>query len=638
MRTVSFVNPNFQQGPKEARAYFLPYSTGIIWQYAQQSPQVAKKFKLGEFIWQREPHEDVLSRIAQHDIVAFSTYIWNKNYNYQLAQSIKKINPNCLIIFGGPEPPISREDIFQIYPYIDIVVKLEGEYAFRDILERFESRDFEAVSGLLLNKDTRCHDTGPAQRVRDLDAVPSPYTSRLFDKIIDDNPDVSWNAIFETNRGCPYQCTFCDWGSLTYNKITKFGLDRLFAELEWMAEKKISYLVIADANFGIFPERDMMIAEKLIEVQQATGYPQQYYVNWAKNQKPEVFEIVKKLVNHGLRSGLVVSVQTLTTEVLDNIKRKNMGINSIEDIYRRCDRENIPVVTELILGLPGETLQSWKENFWRLFRAGNHTGISIYVSEMLENAEMNLRQKQLYRIETMTSTDYMSNTGLTDPYPESIEVVRSTRDLPAHDMLEALVFNYFITTMHINGASTMVARFAHAMGIDYSEFYTKLYDYLSQDEWWAKEFDDARYYHNQWLQTGSVEHPLIGGVVPIYGVTLNQRTSMALQVHDQWDHFFDLLRKFCSQFKVLLPYLESIFEVQTNYQIQWKNISNYPRRIDLDHDVLGLIQYGNTLDQPASYQFDWPEPHDMSLQRFCENYWFGRRRNFSKAVITRMCD
>ena len=66
------------------------------------------------------------------------------------------------------------------------------------------------------------------------------------------NPNESWIGLWETNqRACPFRCTFCDWGSATAAKVTKFGDERLFAEVDWFAEKKIEYIFCCDANFGI---------------------------------------------------------------------------------------------------------------------------------------------------------------------------------------------------------------------------------------------------------------------------------------------------------------------------------------------------------------------------------------------------
>ena len=87
--TIAFVQPNFQQGPRECNAYYLPYSAGVIWSYAITDPRIKENFELTEWIWKRDEVVPIVQRLAQNDIIAFSTYVWNHNYNYELARLVK---------------------------------------------------------------------------------------------------------------------------------------------------------------------------------------------------------------------------------------------------------------------------------------------------------------------------------------------------------------------------------------------------------------------------------------------------------------------------------------------------------------------------------------------------------------------
>ena len=60
---------------------------------------------------------------------------------------------------------------------------------------------------------------------------------------------------------------------MTYAKIRKFPLDKVFAELEWIAKNNMDYVTIADANFGVFYERDMAITNRLVELPSKYGFP-----------------------------------------------------------------------------------------------------------------------------------------------------------------------------------------------------------------------------------------------------------------------------------------------------------------------------------------------------------------------------
>ena len=635
-RTISFVQPNFQQGPKEFNAYYLPYSAGVILSYAMGFEYIREAWAVDQLVWRREDIELLAPRLAQNDIVAFSTYVWNHRYNYKLARRIKEINPAVKIIFGGPEPAIEDPQLFEKEPFMDLVSKMEGEITFKRIMEDFDT-DFTHIPGLLVNTPAGLVNTGDCARIDDLDQIPSPYLTGIFDRIIEENPDVIWNATLETNRGCPYQCTFCDWGSLTYNKVKKFELTRVFHEMDWIGAN-CGFVTITDANFGMFVERDNMIVDKLIEVQKRWGKLSSFSMTWAKNQKNEVVDIVKKLIDESpnFGQGLTVSVQSMDHDVLENIKRRNLDQHKIDEIFALCDRNNIPVYTELILGLPGETVQSWKDAFWKIFRAGNHTGINILQAQLLENAEMNLLQKRMWKIDSVPVYDYMSGSYGDADLNECVDVVVSTKDIPKEEMLDTLVWNSFIQTFHINGLTTYIARYLDkAHGIEYSKFYDDLYQWVQQDNWFREQFEETRNYFANWTKHGSINHPPIGNI-QVFGWNLVHRTTLYMQQQDRVAYVFNSVDRFVkSHYNVDKDTLDQLMRFQRNYVIDYRDLKSLPIKQEFDYDFLGYILDNEPIKQSCTYTFDTPEDQDMSMDRFLENMYFARKRNFGKTTITR---
>lgn len=637
-KIVSFVNVNFQQGPKEFNAHYLPYSVGILWAYAQQFDAITNNYELGEFLWRRDDIPVALEQLKSADVVGFSCYVWNRNYSYTLARELKKLKPEITIIFGGPEPAIEETDFFEKQPFIDVMVKQEGEISFKRLLEGLATgEDLTKISGLLINKNKKVIDTGKPQRIDNLDDIPSPYLLGYFDKMMSEHPDIEWNTTLETNRGCPYACTFCDWGSLTYNKVKKFGLQRVFDELEWIGKNRCGFINIADANFGIFPERDKAIAEKLVEVQGKYGYPKSYTISWAKNQRREVIDIVKTLIASGYsKLGLNLSVQSLNDATLEAIKRKNLAINEIGEVFKLCEQNQIPLYTELILGMPGETLESWKQNFWKLFKAGNHTGVTIYMAQLLENAEMNLTQREEYGLEAVTVYDYLDGANNLDELREGIQVVVGTKDMPRPVTLEAVMFSWFLNTFHINGITTFLSRFMYERyGIEYETFYERLYEFLKSDNWLHKEMSDTEFYFSKWMQDGEISHPKLAGV-NIFGVNLIHRSVINIHASGKSQHVFDIINAFMvKEFAHIdKKLIEQLVEFQRNYLINHSELNSYPRIVKLDYDFLGYMRDKKNLNNPTTYKFDFTENKAMSLTTFCEQIFFARRKNFGKAWVS----
>ena len=637
---IAWVQPNFQQGPKELNAYYLPYSAGVIWSYALTEPWIRDNFECTDMVWRRDDVETVAQKLSTNDVVAFSTYVWNHQYNYTVAKRVRELNPKCLIIFGGPEPAITDKNIFHENPFIDLVICFEGEITFRKVIRAFEDKNWEDIPGLLINRQGEPINTGDAKRIEALEEIPSPYLSGVFDKIVAENPDVEWNGTLETNRGCPFACTFCDWGSLTYNKVKHFDVQRVYDELEWMAKHRCGFISITDANFGMFPERDNLIADKIIEVQNTYGYPKTFSVAWAKNQKREVVEIVKKLLDApGFNQGLTLSVQSLDVDVLENIRRKNMEMNKLEEVFEMCEQRNIPTYTELILGLPGESLQSWKDNFWKLFRMGNHTGLTVFQAQLLENAEMNLLQKKLFKIGSQRVTDYFSGSYSNEHIEEGIDIITSTKDLPFETMLDAEIFSWYINTFHINGISTLLSRLVYKyLGIDYSVFYEDLFQYLQNDEWFVKEQTEVRQYFANWMTQGQIRHPDIGGI-EIHGWNLIHRTVLNMHVDNQSENIFNRLEAFMQRYNLPADLLADAMKFQRKYLIAYNDRHQYPMKLELSYNLWDYLTFDRPLAKDTYvYNLDFPEDKNMSFPRFLELFYFARRRNFGKAMVELMGD
>jgi tRNA A37 methylthiotransferase MiaB len=631
---IAWVQPNFQQGPKEFNAYYLPYSAGVVWSYSLQDPAIRDQFEVTEWIWRREAIEETAQRLAKNDIVASSVYVWNHRYNYALCQRVKEINPNVLIVIGGPEPAITDPNLFRDNPWMDLVVCYEGEITFKRLLQHYHSRDWESVPGLLINRNGEAVKTNDAERIEELGDVPSPYLAGIFDDLIAKHPEITWQGTLETNRGCPYACTFCDWGSLTYNKVKKFGLERVYAELEWMAKHNFDWISITDANFGMFPERDGLIADKIIECQEKYGSPRTFSVAWAKNQKKEVIDIVKKLLDSkGFNQGLTLSVQSLDLDVLENIRRKNMEMNKLEEVFSLCDQRNIPAYTELILGLPGETLETWKKNFYSLYDLNQHTGITVFQAQLLENAEMNLLQKKLYKITSQPVTDYFAGSYSVEHIEESIDVITGTKDMPTPVMLDAQTFAWFQTTFHINGFATLIARFINKyLGISYNDYYEDLMAYCKSHPWLQKEEAEARKYFSNWMTTGKIDHPKIG--VEIHGWNIIHRTSMNMHSENVTDDLYDFMEQFLQRYNLPKDLLDSLMKLQRAYYIKYDERNDYPMMLELDYNIWDFISFDKPLEQVKTrYNLDFPEDKTMSFNRFLELFYFARRRNFGKATV-----
>jgi len=213
------------------------------------------------------------------------------------------------------------------------------------------------------------------------DTVPSPYLNGLFDGY---GGRVE-AAIIETNRGCPYGCTFCDWGSATNQKIRKFDIERVEDEITWIGKNKVRVLWIADANFGLY-DRDIDISRFIIDTKKQYGYPQEIVVNYTKNATWRLVEIIKIFSEGGIIGQGIISIQTTDEKTLEVIDRKNIRTQRYDELAQAFTDLNLPLSTDLMIGLPGMTVDSFLNDLQRYIDMD--ISVKAYPTQLLPNSPM----------------------------------------------------------------------------------------------------------------------------------------------------------------------------------------------------------------------------------------------------------
>jgi radical SAM superfamily enzyme YgiQ (UPF0313 family) len=341
-------------------------------------------------------------------IYLFSNYIWSHAWNVVRSAEVKQKSPHSLTIHGGPNTPKYSADLetfFAANPHVDIAVHGEGEATFAALLDALQGQVGDGpprlsvlrdVPGLTFRDGHEIVHTGKRDRIANLDGIPSPYLTDLFDSVGDVETTL---MTIETNRGCPYGCAFCDWGSATLSRIRKFELDRVFHELEWCAKHKVRTIFCADANFGIFA-RDVDIARKIVELKEEYGYPMVWESSYAKNTVKHLREIIEILTRGGVLSTGTLSLQSVDQPTLDAIQRSNIKVEKYDDLAVEFANQGLPLVVELMMGLPGSTLQSFTADLQQTI--DREVKARANPTEVLMNSPMNAPDyKEQHQIETL---------------------------------------------------------------------------------------------------------------------------------------------------------------------------------------------------------------------------------------------
>ncbi|HLI20071.1 MAG TPA: radical SAM protein [Stellaceae bacterium] len=453
---------------------YLPYSVALLEGYVRQQAADPGRYRFRLPIYKRIAISKAVEQLQDCDIVGFSTYVWNAQISLEIARRLKARRPEMLIIFGGPHVPDEPEEFMRANRCIDVAVHNEGEKIFLKLLEMYPSRDWGAVPSVsFVSADGTFTRNPNGERFRNLDEVPSPFLNGALDAVVAANPGETWIGLWETNRGCPFQCTFCDWGSATAGKVTKFGMDRLIAEVDWFSRNKIEYIFCCDANFGI-QKRDIEIAEYVAKVKAATGYPVALSVQNTKNATERAYQTQKILSDAGLNKGVALSMQSVDMTTLEAIKRDNISLETYMELQRRFTRDKVETYSDLILGLPGETYDSFVDGVRLLIETGQHNRIQFNNLSILPNAEMGSAAYQkkfgMETIESKIINIHGERVELEDDVPEVQQLVVCTAAMPRADWRRTRAFCWITALLHFDKLFQIPLIVAHELaGLDYRE-------------------------------------------------------------------------------------------------------------------------------------------------------------------------
>ncbi len=332
---------------------------------------------------------------------------------------------------------------------------------------------------------------------------------------------------------------------------------------------------VADSNFGIFIERDNSIVDKLIEVQTKNGYPYRTGWSWAKNQQSEVVQIAKKLIKSGhFNNGLTISLQSMDENTLKTIKRNNMGINRINQIFDECRKDGVPLNVELILGLPGETLESWQNTMYGVFEVGQHDSVEVWQAQLLENAEMNLTQRQSFSIRGQKVTDYFPN-GVDNEAPEFSEIVTETSTMSLDDMVEGYKLSWFLITWHTGGFSQYVSRFLRKyINLSYKEFYTGFRKFLETDSFWREQEIKMSNIIKEWYTNGGQIISELGPIT-VTASTNQYRTLFEIHLNELYEKIYQLVEDYTRTFQLPNELYSDLITLNRCVVAKQKDIKNY---------------------------------------------------------------
>ncbi len=547
-----------QIGVSYSSPVFLPYSVGCIAAYLKRDEEIMKHYDIPDIIVMREKIDDVLKRFDNPSIVAFSCFTWNIEYNKTLAVELKKRFPSVKIIFGGHSVPHGSSFLDE-YDFIDFLMHNEGEETTALFLKALINSDSLYNVPNLSFRTEKGNVTTEFRHPCDLSSYPSPYTDGIFDNIMKENPDKEFHATLETNRGCPYGCTYCEW--CFTKKLRPFPIEKIKNEIEWIAKNKIKYCYCADANFGIM-ERDVEIAEYVIAEKKKYGYPDVFKPCYAKESDETVFKAGYLLNKNHIDKGVTLAYQSLDAKTLENIGRKNLTLEHFSALDARYDEAGIPTYTELILGLPGETYESFCKGMCRLLDSGQNNSMTVYECQVYPNAPMgNPEYREKFGIKTskipLLGIHYNPEFSGVSEY---FDIITETASMPKSDWVKACMFSVILQTFHHLGLLRYFAIYLHLeKGVSYYDLYNSLFDYIyKENKGFLNEFFVSLYERK--ADTKTADWTYNRDVFGTTGWYFEEGAFLEMVYHSET--FWQEIKPFLERFEIEKELFEELFNYQ----------------------------------------------------------------------------
>lgn len=295
-----------------------------------------------------------------YDLVCFSCYIWNIEQIKELGANLKKASPKMKILLGGPEVSHDTRQLMEEHPWIDFVIRGEGEYPFSQFCKELISQRyaFSYVEGLSYRKGGEILENEDAPAL-DMEFIPFPYEKLPIapDKVV----------YYEASRGCPYRCSYC---LSSLDKVMRpLPIERVKRDLQFFLDENVKQVKFIDRTFNYDKKRTYELWKYLID--HDNGVTNFHFEICGEILDDMLFDLLKKARKELFQ--FEIGIQSTNGRALEAVDRRD-NINEIwYNVKRLVAMDNIHIHVDLIAGLPYEDYESFGKSFNRVYalRADN---------------------------------------------------------------------------------------------------------------------------------------------------------------------------------------------------------------------------------------------------------------------------
>jgi uncharacterized protein with von Willebrand factor type A (vWA) domain/radical SAM superfamily enzyme YgiQ (UPF0313 family) len=346
--------------------------------YLETQPEEFESHIMEEF------RNKFMDKINDYSFIALSAYAWSEKIVNDYISMLHSFF-NGKIILGGYEiTALNEEKLLKIYPNVDYYVKGYAEKSLEMIFKNEAAQNILDIA------------------ITDAELV-SPYLSKILQL---DTKKIYW----ESKRGCPYKCDFCEWGNAGKEKIIRINDTRIDNEIALFKQEKIQCVNVLDPTF-LLNEEDIKTLEKLLSINNCEIHLQVHFAPIKETLKEKFFALCRRYRD---RIFLEFGLQTIHEEEMNILKRKN-NMEHIEAVMIELNRLNVNYELSIIFGIPGQTVASFKDTIAFIEKNGCKKFRAFPLS-LPQNSTMKKRTKELKIKETPSPYDAPSLKFVTESY------------------------------------------------------------------------------------------------------------------------------------------------------------------------------------------------------------------------------
>lgn len=391
------------------------------------------------------------------DIIGFSCYIWNIENTLKLCSTLKKLNENIKIILGGPEVTYNPHNYLEKYDFIDYVIEGEGEIVFNNLLECLDKNESVGKVDGVYHRENDIIKGRKNKVIENLNIIEFPYKEKgdLPDKIV----------YYEASRGCPFSCKYCLSSVIRGTRF--FPIERVKKELMFFIENDVPLVKFVDRTFNASKEFAMDIWDFLIKNKRSTKFHFEIAADILDEQTLDFLKTAPKELFQ-----FEIGVQSTNEQILKNINRP-MNFKKVKrNVEKIIKGDNIPCHLDLIAGLPGEDIASFKKSFNDCMEM-NLDVLQLGFLKILKGSPMEKESKNY----NMKWCDY-------SPYQ-----ILSTSTMSSKDIIGLIEIEKVFEDFYNSHIFERTMEYALSFNDDKFEFFSEFRDNLKEEEYFIRSFN-----------------------------------------------------------------------------------------------------------------------------------------------------